>query len=232
MGTLIVRPNTLMWTPSLLSIPPLYWFDAADESSLTLVGSNVSEWVNKGSVATSLTQSTDSLRPTYSATGLNGNPTLNWGTSANSKRLFTSQVVANIPKSIFVLAEYDGVEPFNRYYGLITSSNRIFYTTEEAPAYPGYSWVVDSFALLALNYYNGSLSNSGMIALPTISDPFVLAGYASSYSVSMNGLVVGMDRSNGGRGWIGKISEILILDYIPSDKDKTRIVNYLITKRG
>lgn len=56
-------------------------FDATAVSSLTLVGSKVSQWDSLGSGVNPATQATDANRPVYDATGLNGRPCL---TSAGS----------------------------------------------------------------------------------------------------------------------------------------------------
>ena len=52
---------------SLSSIPGCQlWLDAADQSSLTLSGSNVTQWNDKSGNARHVTQVTEGLRPTYS----------------------------------------------------------------------------------------------------------------------------------------------------------------------
>ena len=64
------------WTPA--QIPGLaLWLDAADASTITLNGSDVSQWNDKSGNAYHLTQPTAALQPRYEATGMNGKPALN-----------------------------------------------------------------------------------------------------------------------------------------------------------
>jgi len=54
-----------MFKPSDLGADLLGWFDASDVASVTMVGAKVSQWINKGAGALTLTQSNDAYRPTY-----------------------------------------------------------------------------------------------------------------------------------------------------------------------
>jgi len=61
------------WTP--VSISTLLWFDAGASASLSLNGSNVTQWNDKRYASTkNLTQSTASSRPTYVPNALNSRP--------------------------------------------------------------------------------------------------------------------------------------------------------------
>lgn len=61
------------WTP--VSISTLLWFDAGASASLSLNGSNVTQWNDKRYASTkNLTQSTASSRPTYAPNALNSRP--------------------------------------------------------------------------------------------------------------------------------------------------------------
>ncbi len=68
-------PPTSAAPPSFdpLTLPGIFrWYDAADASTVTLVGSKASQWVDKSPSAAVLTQSTDSNRYTYSTGAVNG----------------------------------------------------------------------------------------------------------------------------------------------------------------
>jgi hypothetical protein len=64
-----------LFKPSDLGVNLVAWFDALDASSVQIAGSGVSNWVNKGVGALTLTQSNDAWRPTYAnQTVTIGNP--------------------------------------------------------------------------------------------------------------------------------------------------------------
>lgn len=71
-AALLRRPSR--WTPA--NIQTALWLDAADAATITLNGSTVSQWNDKSGNGFHLTQGTAANQPTYSATGLNGRPTL------------------------------------------------------------------------------------------------------------------------------------------------------------
>ena len=59
--------GSVLWTPANLGASLLGWFDGADAASVTITGSGVSAWANKGASPFTLTQGTDNLRPSYAA---------------------------------------------------------------------------------------------------------------------------------------------------------------------
>jgi hypothetical protein len=64
------------WTPAELGADLALWLDAEDTASITLNGSNVSQWDDKSGNNRHATQGTASNQPAYAATGLNGKPTV------------------------------------------------------------------------------------------------------------------------------------------------------------
>jgi len=56
---------TTMFKPTDLGANCVAWFDGGDRRSITLAGSGVSAWTNKGVGAMTLAQATDAYRPTY-----------------------------------------------------------------------------------------------------------------------------------------------------------------------
>ena len=63
------------WTPAELTGLAL-WLDAADSSTITLNGTDVSQWDDKSPNGYDLLQSTAAVQPEYIASGLNGKPTI------------------------------------------------------------------------------------------------------------------------------------------------------------
>lgn len=67
------RPwNEILWTPDQLSTA--LWLDAADASTITLNGSNVSQWSDKSGNGRHVVQGSATLQPVYVTTATNGKP--------------------------------------------------------------------------------------------------------------------------------------------------------------
>ena len=64
------------WTPADLGADLALWLDADDASTITLNGSNVSQWSDKSGNARHVLQAAASGQPVYNVTGLNGKPTI------------------------------------------------------------------------------------------------------------------------------------------------------------
>jgi hypothetical protein len=60
-----------LFKPTDLGSNLVAWFDGSDAASVTRVGDKVSQWINKGVGAMTLTQGTDANKPTYSSAGVN-----------------------------------------------------------------------------------------------------------------------------------------------------------------
>ena len=65
-----------LWRPDELGASLALWLDAEDTASITLNGSDVSQWNDKSGNNRNASQATALLQPTYLATGFNGKPTL------------------------------------------------------------------------------------------------------------------------------------------------------------
>lgn len=71
-----LAPSGAAWTPAALGTNLALWLDADDASTITLNGSNVSQWSDKSGNNRNATQATAASQPLYSATGFNGKPTV------------------------------------------------------------------------------------------------------------------------------------------------------------
>lgn len=67
--------KTNPWTPALLGASLALWLDADDASTITLNGSNVSQWDDKSGNNRHASQATAANQPAYLTTGFNGKPT-------------------------------------------------------------------------------------------------------------------------------------------------------------
>ena len=106
------------WTPADIGTDLALWLDADDASTITLNGSTVSQWDDKSGNSRNATQATAASQPTYSATGLNGKPVLQFdGTSdflsAGAVSLQNTGlnvfVVGNYTDNNYLIGKYDSL---------------------------------------------------------------------------------------------------------------------------
>ena len=65
----LCQASNKLWTPQAVSTS--IWLDANDSTTITLNGSNVSQWSDKSGNSRHISQGTAASQPTYAATGLN-----------------------------------------------------------------------------------------------------------------------------------------------------------------
>lgn len=215
-----------LWRPSNLGANLALWLDAEDTASITLNGSTVSQWSDKSPNALHVSQTTAALQPTYSASGMLGKPTLDWGT-VSSDKVLTRAISGYAPQRYFGLAEWDGPDPLTNFGGLVTHgpATGIVSNDRVMTANSGTGW----FSAL-LYYLNGGAASS--TALPTISNPFLFATTFGPQT-GRTDLFVGSDIATGvSRSWLGKISEIIAINFVPTTQDRERIEGYLAWKWG
>lgn len=213
-----------LWRPSHLGANLALWLDAEDAASITLNGSTVSQWNDKSGNGRNVSQATAALQPTYSATGMLGKPTLDWGNVLNDKVL-TRAISGYAPRRYFGVAEWDGPDPFTNFSGLVTHGpvTGIINNDRVMTASSGQGW----FGSLQYHLNGGAASS---IALPTISTPFVFATTFSPQA-GRTGLSVGSDVAGSSlRAWLGKISEIIAIDFVPTTQERQQIEGYLAHK--
>ena len=73
-ATRMVVLGRKLWTPAALGSSLALWLDADDVSTITLNGSNVSQWNDKSGNGRNVSQATAANQPTYTPSGLNGRP--------------------------------------------------------------------------------------------------------------------------------------------------------------
>jgi len=66
------------WNPSQLGADLALWLDAADADTITLNGSDVSQWDDKSGNGRNVSQATAAQQPTFVSNGLNGKPTISF----------------------------------------------------------------------------------------------------------------------------------------------------------
>ena len=84
MNPRLLRPRASGFNPKSISGLSL-WLDASDASTITLNGSNVSEWRDKSGGSPNASQATAASQPAYTSSAINGRPAVDF----NSTRALT-----------------------------------------------------------------------------------------------------------------------------------------------
>jgi hypothetical protein len=227
-GTAAVDLNDTSYAYIPLASETLFWYDAAEQSSVTLSGGKVSSWADKGPNLYNLAQANSSYQPSYQTTGWNGGtkPYLDWGTASNSNAL-TNNTAMSI-RELFVVAQYEGGSTFGNWEGLanpVNDSVSPFLTGSGTTWFSGGAFGANTFV-------NGATATGGG-ALPGLLSPGLVHGRSAS-AVAIPGFVVGLDRAytSLSRGWRGKIAEVIGYASTLSVNDRQKIEGYLAWKWG
>ena len=228
-----------------------FWYDANDTSTMTLSGSNVTQWNDKSGNGRNAVLYNTSYA-TYSATGLNSKPALVFG-DVNNNGYYATSATSVFPSgngltqfvvfqssgsgsvSYYTLCEQNSgyqADPIDfyentRYVGVVgnftNQNSTINYRNVTNPTI--YDFTLDGTSNPTLNEYQ----NGGTSALaPTCT----LSSYGrSAYSSSATQFYIGT-RGDRATGFAGKISEIIVYNKVLSTTDRQTIEGYLAWKWG
>lgn len=227
----VVYARAMSW-PGKSPIPtmnPIIWYDFADESTITLSGSQVASVTDKGSRGWTLAKSTTG--PTYipAGSGINNLSCINWGSSAHSNYLRNTQTTSTDIAEIYVVLDASFGSTFPTYNGLITGTTDLDWYVASIPNNSSlYSSHFDQA------YINNSANSQFSTALPAINSPSLLRIKRSNDQavIVTNGIQVGNDRTYLGRGWYGLIGEIIIFSSILSSTNRATLQSFLASKWG
>ena len=239
MNPRLLRPTATGFTPKSISGLVL-WLDLSDTASVTLDGNGlISNITDKSGNGFDGSQTTAGNRPGVST--LNGRQCGNWGTTSNSLRVIYSHGSnGNNWRDGFIAAAWDaGGSAFPAFNGLFTA-NAISGTANGA-ILDGVSgtaaWAADGIwhrpagSILQTNSATPVEDGATTFAFPTITSPFVVRGQAKA-DVGVNGWQLGCDRSLAGRGWLGRIGEVIVFNRQITSSEALRVRRYLASKWG
>lgn len=229
------------WTPAELGASLALWLDADDASTITLNGSNVSQWDDKSGNARNATQASAANQPTYSASGINGKPMVQ-GDNSNDV-LIGSFVVPRISDftTVLVGSELAPGDFLFDFYNVADSSvsritnlnavlarfngsgNTTAFTTAQTLAVPFIATAThtNSAASLRFNQYIDGVQSTSF-PIDAASAAFS-SGDFDSYAI--------LDDHTGGNAWNGGIGEYVVATGI-TDADRQKIEGYLAWKWG
>jgi hypothetical protein len=90
------------WTPELLGSSLALWLDAADASTITLNGSNVSQWNDKSGNNNHASQAAAVSQPEYAAVGFNNKPSIRFNQDFLQNNVATFSL---INRSVFLVVD-------------------------------------------------------------------------------------------------------------------------------
>lgn len=227
MSPRLLRPRATGFDPRSISGINI-WVDFSDWSSLTLDANSLIQQVNdKSGNAYHGTQGTAANRPSVGS--INGVNAANWGTDSNSKSLAWSTSTGNW-REVYIAGDWDGGSTFPTFNGLFGGSGAgggdlgVIGLVNTSSLY-------GSISFFANFYVNGSTTalDANYTVLPAISSPFLLRCVASA-DKTINGWLVGMDRNNAGRGWLGKVGEVLSYSRTLTATESAAVSTYLTKK--
>jgi hypothetical protein len=214
--SLVVRPNVRPLPLYTRPINPLditgcaLWLDAADATSLTLSGSNVTAWADKSGNARNATGYNNTA--TYNASGLNtGYPGLEFS-STKSMRSSVASGVFSTAVSGFVVYKFTGSVNLSAAYGLVT---RTVSSTNGAPTpFDMYSYNGASYRLIGNGTsYTLSTASPNYITntTPTLYTFGVQSSANTTWNESINGTSAVITTSGGTGATYGDTGSFVVI---------------------
>lgn len=230
----VVLQRSTLWPGGnpIPALAPLLWYDFADVSSLTINGSNqITAVTDKGSRGWSLSSSP--TPPAYTSSGINNLSSCNWGSAGHSNYLRnTSTTSTAIAEMYFVIDASFGTS-FPTFNGLISGNGASTMQLTGSSGFAGFASSSTNGSWDAA-YLNNGASNSFSSVLPTINNATLLrVKRLNDGTVSLtDGIQLGMDRGNTGRGWSGLMGEVVIFGTVLSTADRSLLQSFLAAKWG
>lgn len=230
------------WTPARLQTA--LWLDAADSSTITLNGSNVSQWNDKSGNGRNVSQATAASQPTYSATG--------WE-SSKPAIVYNNKILENttaslklIARSLFVVVKETTRSNSARVFTVKTAAGNDYDQTTGYVATVGSPADSNNFDLAGSTGISYRCLSSPNEAAFGIYEEVKQAGIGSLYR---NGTLKSTDNSftefasnsaggfrvGAGYSWsglIGNIVEVIYLESTVSTAERQLIEGYLAWKWG
>lgn len=209
------------------ALSPVLWFDAADETTVTVASSEITQITDKGSRGWTLSKSTSG--PAYS-TGINGRKCIDWGSAGHSNFLRNTSTTSTTIAEVYIVLDASFGSTFPTFNGIVSSTSGASWYVAGNSGSSGFSSVTELNRAF-INASTTSVFSSGV--LPSINSPCILRlGRASGTFNTTTGFQLGNDRTNASRGWSGLIGEVVVFSTALSSTDRTNVLNWLASKWG
>jgi hypothetical protein len=205
------------------------WLDAADLTSMTLSGANVSQWTDKSGSGNSVVQASSGSQPTTGGT-LNGLNTLYF-----TGKTMTYTGITVSAQTVFCIylnntftpyGEPVAVGPFAFFYAAPSNNVGIGRTgvTDEVLA----NWSTNGLTTSKYTIYGGTVSVSGS----TTSVLYFNGNQVASTTVASSGGSVRYNIGHYGGSTTGYLAEVLIYNSVLSQTNRQTVESYLAQKWG
>jgi hypothetical protein len=252
------EPAEPLWTPNEISTT--LWLDASDATTITLNGSNVTQWADKKNNTINVNESFASFQPTYLTNQINGKAAIRFapGGEGTRSRLRTTALVFNTNNlSVFtVFNRFSSTNTRHRYSRIVT-----FWNSGDNIGNPGdyattRAWIAgfvgsnDTFAGIAppnvVTYRNSNAItaqsytfNQVTILGTTLSNTSVTfrkngtqtSGTTSATAIDSNVINIGSSPAFVDSEMYGLIAEVIITSAL-TQQDQEKIEGYLAHKWG
>jgi hypothetical protein len=238
-------PDRVIKAPTDL-VGCVLWLDAADISSITKDGSDlVSQWNDKSGNAKHAVQATGANQPTYSASGFNGRPCIDWGNGAVVARSMatTSSITLGTYTSVAVVRgdvsggylwthvtdSANGSYVFQRNH-----SSRVIRaagTSAKAVLSVPSTWLADGAKRIVTVTFGG-LQASHLFRLDGVNQQTVDTTIGNPGTATVSGTFFVGNNQIPGSPFRGVIAELIIFDRALSDGEIVQVERYLAKKWG
>ncbi|MFM6265549.1 MAG: hypothetical protein ACKPFA_03415 [Dolichospermum sp.] len=230
-STRLVVLGKKLWTPVQMSTA--LWLDAADSSTVTLNGGNVSQWNDKSGNGRHVSQSTAANQPTYTASGLNRKPVLTFDGINDFLVSNAGTYGPNI--SMFAVARQDGGSSYQRLLNVRIDQFAFFgsFNANFATFFGNNSWNdinanTPSIAVTSARVLGVVNPTSGPVATPYV-DGIAQNTKTGTMGIS-NGVDIGAIQSPNTHFWFGIVAEIIVINSAVTTTVRQLIEGYLAWK--
>jgi hypothetical protein len=201
------------------------WWDAADSSTITLNGSNVSEWADKSGNGRALSQATAAAQPAYQTAVINGRNAVVWPNSVNQNRLQAASAFS-IQQIAIVCRLGTGSSGTSDFRGLLSSPGNIGLLSGSSST----SWFAGSASDWNLMRKDGA-AEASIDSVTAVPLPLTVLVVRNASALSRQ-LLVGGERASTTRSWWGPICEVLAFSATLNASQTTALERYLGRKWG
>jgi len=223
--------GVVAWTPAELGADLALWLDADDASTITLNGSNVSQWDDKSGNDRHAAQATAADQPAYTTGGLDGKPVLTFAGGGDG---FTLASGVGVPRDMFVVSRGSSylfsANTATERLVYVPNSSALFWSTATGQpsniTVPGRShttYHVEGYHATGSSYevvIDGASALSGSIS----------GGWTNDNEFTQIGLQ--WAAQTGVPSWTGEIAEIIWTDKSLPNFDRQKLEGYLAWKWG
>jgi len=215
-----------LWTPLNLTTQPDWWFDAADTSTLTLNGSGVLNWEDKGTVGVDAYQTNPSAQPQLVPNVLNGKPIIRFESVGRDNLQFPSTRQLINKTIILVWKNNGGGSPLGISASRINAGAAINLFSTAIPYGGNGNYTTIRTIGTGFGIGHIGLHSTLEFYINGVKDPTNPTRVNTTEQWNYNSIV------NLSFDWRADLAEIMVLPAEPSTEDRQKIEGYIAHKWG